>query len=176
MGCSVRLVGPGGVYRCHLLRKERDGLVFSAPLQRDHFVPLRVEEKLMVQMPVVDGLVTFRSEIMSRDAEEHSIKLETPKRFRHVDRRSEPRDDRVCGREVSLNGSAAALVNLSAGGARVVTPLALKPGERIQVQLGMEAAVCFGWALESIADHLGVEPARSVRVRFEAPLSGLVIR
>lgn len=176
VGASCRLVGPGGVYRSHLESVSRDGLVFSAPLQRDHFVPIRVGEALVVQIPVAEGVVSFRSVVCSRDSDSHTFRLATPTHFRRVERRSEPRDMSVNGQIIALNGSEASLENLSAGGARVTTPLVVKPGERIAVQLGMTETQCQGWALESVPAHLGNQPARSVRVRFEAPLSGLVRR
>lgn len=169
---SLRLVGPGGVYRCHFLRLDRDALVVSAPLYRDHYVPVRPEEKLMVQAPVPDGLMTFRTHVLSRDAGDHTLRLARPEQFRLVDRRAEPRSVGVAGRSAVVNGSGAELVNLSAGGARVKTPLAVRAGERLEVRLGEGA--CYGWALESVPDTLGTLPARSVRVRFETPLDGLV--
>jgi hypothetical protein len=169
---SLRLVGPGGVYRCYLIRTDREALVVSAPLHRDHFVPLRPEERLMVQMPVQDGLVTFRTEVLSRNADDHTVRLTYPQQYRLVDRRSEPRSVGVAGQAAIVNGSTAELLNLSAGGARVKTRLALRAGERIEVTLDQTA--CQGWALESIPDSLGTLPARNVRVRFETPLAGLV--
>lgn len=162
------------MYRCYFIREERDTLVVSAPLHRDHFVPVRPEEKLMVQLPVPDGLVTFRTYVVSRDSDDHTLRLAKPTHYRLVDRRAELRSTQVAGQAAVVNGSGAELVNLSAGGARVRTPLSLRAGERVEVKIGEGA--CFGWALESIPDVLGTLPARSVRVRFESPLSGLVRR
>lgn len=176
VGTSCRLVGTGGVYRCYLGSVKGKGLEFSAPLQRDHYVPLRVGEALMVQIPVQEGVVSFRSVVVERDAERHTFRMAAPTHFRTLDRRSEPRDDSVYGREVALNGQAAEVLNVSAGGALVVTTLDVQPGDRIDLQLGGSNSVCPGWALESVPTTLGQQAARSVRVRFESPLAGLVRR
>ena len=171
--CRVRMVGPGGSYRCYFVRRTKKGLVFSAPLQRDRYVPVRVGESMMVQAPVADSLVTFRSSVISRDAETHEFVLETPTRIRQVDRRSERRDEQFSGSIIRLNGEPASLVDLSAGGAKVISNSAVLAGDSVAVELPDDFGLVYGWALETLPSATGTAVTREVRVRFEEPLSGL---
>lgn len=169
----VRMVGPGGTYRCYYLRRTKKGLFFSAPLQRDEYVPVRVGESLMVQAPIADSLVTFRSSVVSRDGESHEFCIAHPVRMRQVDRRSEARDKSVQGSIVRLNGDSASLVDLSAGGARIVSNSDVLPGDTVFVDLPDELGSVQGWALESVPSQFGGATTREFRIRFEEPLSGL---
>jgi hypothetical protein len=169
----VRMVGPGGSYRCYFVRRSKKGLVFSAPLQRDRYVPVRVGESMMVQAPVGDSLVTFRSSVESRDADSHEFVLAWPLRIRQVDRRSENRDKSVVGSIVRLNGEPASLIDLSAGGAKVMSNAVVEAGASVSVELPEQTETVYGWALESVPSSHGSAITREVRVRFEEPLSGL---
>lgn len=166
---SCRIVGPGGVYRCYFVGEGKDGLTFSAPLQRDHYVPIRAGEILTIQIAAGDGVLTFRSTVSGRSRDTHEFTVFQPTRFRHHDRRTEGRDIAVRGRQVEVNGNLGELVNISPSGARVVTTDRIASGERIAVRLQHELEPMLGWALESTASSLGKSQARSVRVRFDAP-------
>lgn len=170
---SVRLVGPGGVYRSYFLRKSSKGLVFSAPLQRDNYVPVRPDECLMVQVPVEGSIITFRASVRNRDKDTHEITLNFPERVRQVDRRSEPRDRSLEGSEIALNSQTATLVDLSAYGAKVITLDDIKPGDTIRLDLPNDYGQAYGWALESSAVASNGRQARAVRIRFDTPLSGM---
>lgn len=170
----VRMVGPGGSYRAFFLRQTKNGLVFSAPLQRDHFVPVRIGEALMVQAPLDDSIVTFRSTVTHRDPVTHELTLAAPSRIKHSDRRTEDREANLRGAIVKANGETSTLLDLSAGGARIVTTAPIEPGDTVRLELPMDYGTAHGWALESIAIAQGRSQAREVRLRFEEPLSGLV--
>jgi len=169
----VRFVGAGGVYRCHFVRSDRKGLVFSSPIQQDHYVPLRAGEMIMVQSPKDDGLMTFRTTILSRDAETHEFLLAHPQQVKHVDRRSEPRVKSFEGEKVRINGDEATMIDISAGGAKVVTEREIDPGDQVRLELPQNLGSAYGWALESTAANRGRRSARAVRVKFQVPLSGL---
>jgi len=170
---TVRMVGAGGVYRCHYLRSDKRGLTFSSPLQRDHYVPLRVGEQLMVQVPMPESLLTFRTSILERDAERHEFLLAHPEGVRNIDRRSEVRDVSVEGQRAVLNGDPATMMDLSAGGAKVLVDQDVDPGDQVRLELPMNLGSAYGWALESTASHRGRQSARAVRIKFQVPLSGL---
>ena len=172
----VRMVGPGGAYRCYFIRQTKQGLVFSAPLQRDHYVPVRIGEMVMVQAPLADCIVTFRSSILSRNAETHEFTVALPERLRHVDRRVEKRDSTLNGAIVRVNGEAGRLVDLSASGAKLIVPGDVRPGDTVTVDLPMEFGTAYGWALETLPTACGRTIHREVRVKFEEPLSGLSSR
>ncbi len=169
----VRMVGPGGSYRCYFLRRSKSGLVFSAPLQRDRYIPVRVGETMMVQAPLADCVLTFRAAITGRDQDSHEFTLAFPERIRHVDRRCEPRKTDMAGTIVAINGQPATIVDLSASGARIVSSTDVRPGDAVRVDLPHEYGTAYGWALESFASSLGRTPAQELRIRFETPLSGL---
>lgn len=171
---SVRMIGPGGVYRCHFLRQSKAGLTFSAPLQRDVYVPLRVGEIMMIQAPLNDSVVTFRAAVIGRDADTHEFTLATPERIRHVDRRVESRDTNIRGRIVALNGQSATILDLSAGGAKVLCQAhGINAGDAVRLNLPDEMGVVYGWALEAIPTADGAYRSQAVRIRFETPLDGL---
>jgi hypothetical protein len=167
----VRMVGPGGSYRCYFLRRSKKGLTFSAPLQRDRYIPVRVGESMMVQAPLADCLVTFKSTVESRDAETHEFILAWPKRVRMVDRRAENREATREGSIILVNGEPASVLNLSAGGARLVTAAKIQPGDTLSLELNQDFGMVYGWALE-VLPSLSGGAAWEVRVRFEEPLAG----
>ncbi len=172
-GTSIRLVGPSGAYRSTLVMVDHNGIVLTSPMHRNSHVPLRVGDSLMVQVPLASGVLTFRSTVTERDAKTHQFTLETPVASKLIERRTEGRDKRFEGTGVVVNGVSATLVDLSAGGAKLVTSEFVKAGEVVRVQLPSGMGVVMGWALESTATAQGHLAARELRVRFETPLAGL---
>lgn len=170
---KVRMVGAGGAYRCYYLRTEEDGLIFSTPLQKDRYVPLRVGDSMIIQAPTQDGLVTFSSEILDRSGESHEIRLGHPKIVRRTDRRSEPRLTLIDDPNVRLNGEISLLQDISAGGSRVITKAVVAPGDRVSVSLPKGLGHVNGWALEALPAAFEGHPAREVRIQFDQPLAGL---
>lgn len=173
---SCRLVGPGGDYRSYYLRATRKGLVFSAPLHRDNFVPLRVGEKVMVQAPAENAIITFRTEIVGRDPETHEFLLAKPERIRRVDRRAELRDTTLAGEAVEINQEPGELVDLSAYGAKILTATPVLPGDTVRLELPFEYGTAYGWILEATPAAFGPHLGHTVRIKFNAPLSGMVGR
>ena len=169
----IRLVGAGGVYRCHYLSHDRKGVRVSSPIQRDHYIPLRVGEQMMVQVPQAGGLLVFRTTIIERDADAHEFLLSSPEGVRNIERRSEHRDTTVEGQDVVFNGEPATLLDISAGGAKVLTQIEIDAGDQVRIQLHSNLGEAYGWALESTASQRDRRPARAVRVKFQIPLSGL---
>lgn len=170
---KARLVGPKGVYRCYYVATEREGLVFSAPLQRDHYVPVQVGEPYMAQVPTTDGVLTFRTEVVSRDPVTHQFTVAHPSAVRRVERRAELRETVFDGIEAQINDEPAVLCDLSANGAKLVTQCDITAGESVRLVLPDGRGVCDGWALESIPGAWGSAVGRIVRVRFSEPLGGL---
>ena len=169
----MRLVGPGGAYRCHFMREENELMVVSSPLQADRFVPIRVGEKLLVQVPSDDCLLSFSTTVVSRDSEKHELVIKSPATLRRIERRSEFRSERLAGEDVLFDGEVAALVDLSAAGACVVTRRRPKSGDRVRIVLPQSGLDAFGWALESSQAAFGIHSGYKVRVQFEEPLAGL---
>ncbi|MBS1709594.1 MAG: flagellar brake domain-containing protein [Armatimonadetes bacterium] len=170
---KARLVGPQGVYRCYYLSTEKEGLVFSAPLQRDAYVPVRVGETFMAQIPTSDGVLTFRTEVVSRDAATHQFTVAHPSHVRRIERRSELRETVFDGIEAVLNGEPAVLCDLSKSGAKFVTHCDVTAGEEVTITLPDGKGTFEGWALESIPGAWGSAIGRIVRVRFSEPFHGV---
>ena len=128
----------------------------------------------MIQAPLNDSIITFRAAVIGRNSDTHEFTLATPERVRHVDRRSEPRDTSLEGCIVSLNNQSAKLVDISAGGARVLSPAyGIRPGDAVSLNLPDEMGTAYGWALETIPTADGAHRANWVRIRFETPLEGI---
>ncbi|MCG9895820.1 MAG: flagellar brake protein [Fimbriimonadaceae bacterium] len=170
---KVRLVSAGGAYRCYFLREESAGIVLSTPLQRDRYVPLRVGDTLIVQVPQGDGLISFTSEVQSRSIETHELVISRPKLIRHMERRSEVRDSRLEGAEAGVNGQEAWVQNLSAGGACLVTHAPVLPGDIVSLRLPESGGAIEAWVLDSIPGAIGNRQGRRVRLLFQKPLDGL---
>lgn len=172
-GTRVRMVGRGGVYRAHFVRHTKAALVFSAPLQRDSYVPLRTGDSIIVQAPTDDGVLTFRASVIERDSDTHEFTLAVPTRVRQIDRRSEPRDHTVAGQPALVNGSAAELLDLSASGAKLMTKSSVEPGDTVQIELPSGFGSAMGWILEVTTVALDGKLCSTIRIAFDQPLSGL---
>lgn len=168
-GHRLHLVTAGGSYRCTYLDDSRAGLKVSAPLSRDVYVPLRVGETVVAQCPVSEGLVTFRTEVIDRDAETHTFVLRRPGAFRRTDRRTEPRI--ALDRFVTINGHEASLVNASLHGLCVRTWERFSPGDWVEVSLGQGSPVACGWILATAPSSMDGRPSADVRLRLDGQLS-----
>jgi hypothetical protein len=172
-GTAVRLVGPGGAYRCHYLGRDGEDLLFTSPLQADRYVPIRVGEKLFVQVPGVDCMLSFRSTVVKRDGSSHELVLSNPDYVRRTERRSEPRLTKFAGEDALFDGEPASIVDLSAAGACLLSRRRPDPGQRVRVVLPASQLDTVGWALEASPASIGTHQGYKVRVQFTEPLSGL---
>ncbi len=171
---KLRLIAPGGSYRSRFLSLSEAGMVVSAPLQQSHFVPLHEGEKIVVQVPLSSGILTFHTEIVKRRSEGHELVLRLPERARKSDRRSEPRFTKWSGEKAAINGRTSEIVDLSAGGARIYTDQHVAAGDHIRVTLPEGLGEAWGWALEIVPASRHAVRGSELRIQFEAPLSGLV--
>lgn len=171
IGTCLRLRGESGMYRSKLLEVRGPFWILSAPLMRDYYVPLRVGEKLNIEVPYKNGVLFARTEVKSRDAESHTIIIEKPEGAKPTDRRTEKRLCGLMDDTVVIEGVKSSIVDVSLGGAKVRTQRRFLPGERIRIDLPWIGAPTFGWVLESmeIAPTVGVE----ARIRFENALTTL---
>lgn len=170
---KIRLLAPGGAYRSRFLRECREGLVVQAPLQRDVFVPLRVGSEVVVQAPHSDGLYTFRCLILSRSVDCHEYVLSLPDIVRNTERRSEPRLTPAEGQVATLNQQPAHVLNVSAGGARVLSFAFLSPGDYVSLSLSEFEGSANGFVLETTASVWQGRAAQEARIWFEEPFAGL---
>lgn len=166
-GGTLRLRTPSGVYRARFLRTTSEGWVFSAPLKRDAYVPLRPGESVTAECPTENGVLLFRSHVVSRDAETHEFTIEKPKATHARERRSGKRA-RVSNVAVDIDSIQASLVDISEGGARAVVARRFANGERVAVKLPWIAEPVYAAVLETeITDGRGLFATRIV---FEEPI------
>ncbi len=169
---AIRLSSPSGSFRSRFLQATKEGWMIAAPVQRDAFVPLRIGEGLVVQAPGAGGVWTFRTKVLDRQLEGHLLVLSRPEHPHLIDRRSQPRDVDVRGACVELNGCESELLDISAGGARVLTDAPLANGDNILMMLHADLGEARGWALECAPVRNG-EGKRAVRVCFSEPMAAL---
>jgi hypothetical protein len=166
VGSTLRIRAASGIYRSQLERLEACYWTISAPLQRDHYVPLRVGEELVIEAATDRGALLFRGEVVERRSDPHVLVIQRPKRIHAVDRRDHRRWPHMQGAALSVEGEHASVVNLSEGGARLQTSLRVKRGERVRIDMPCGREV-FGWVLATEGNEH--------RIRFEelieAPLA-----
>lgn len=173
-GTSLRLVVPGGAYRSRIQACEGETVRVDAPLHQDTYVPLRVGQTVVGQIGDLDSVLTFRTEVVARDPQDHSLILAQPRFLRRGNRRCEPRLIGVQREPASLDGERAEILDLSANGARVVTTANVQPGDRVRLDVPHSDGPAFGWALQCRTETMEGRMAREVRIQFEEPLEGLV--
>lgn len=164
---TLQIRSGGALYRAKFVRNSASGWVIGAPLSRDAYVPLRVGEQVSVWAPTNDGLRSFETEILERDATTHEFTLAIPHRAGKVERRQSPRIRTFADPSVQFEGQRATLIDLSENGARVFAPCVVKKGERVRIDLSGNPA--YGWILESNPKAQGCE----VRLVFEERLSAI---
>lgn len=164
---TVKLVGPGGSYRCHFLRQDDEFLVFSNPLQADRYIPIRVGEKLMVSAAAINSFVAFRSEVIARDAEKHELSLRRPNFVKRTERRSTQRLKTLAGEDVLLEGEPAEIIDHSSMGICVLATTRPSPAAVVRVSLPAYGVDGFGWAIESAPAAFGRRAGYRVHIQFQ---------
>ncbi len=170
-GGAVRLKCTHGVYRSRFLGVSSAGWRLTAPLSRDSYVPLRPGDELVLEAPVVGAALTARTRVVSRDADSHELMVARPSRTHRLERRETRRLLEPNGVSCTLEGSEAAIVDISRFGARLDCSAAVGSGERVRLDLQWFEEPVFAWVLEV----LPVEGSRGrrtlCRVRFEDGVS-----
>jgi c-di-GMP-binding flagellar brake protein YcgR len=152
------------MYRAKLVAIETDGWRVTSPLRRNHYVPLKVGDRLTVEAPVTNGVYLFKTEVISISEEDHELTIAPPESGAvPLNRREEPRLEHP--EIVRMDGAPAQLVNLSAHGARLRTHLRYQRGDRARLDLG--GSIIYGWVLDVWPTKLGDAFQEEVRVRFE---------
>ncbi len=167
LGGTVRLRAVSGVYRTRFLRETPEGWVFSAPLKRDAYVPLREDEAVTAECPTDCGVLLFRTKVVSRNAETHEFTLEKPKNLEARERRATKRA-KISGLKIAIEELDADLVDISESGAKAVLSRRLTHGERVGVKLPWLEEPVYAAVLDT-----QVEDARghySARMVFERPI------
>jgi len=163
VGTTLRLRSCSGVYRSKLMAIAGNEWSISAPLSRNHYIPLRIDESLTVEAPVKGGVYVFKTVVCGRDNVNHEFKIRPPINVSPRDRREVKRCER--NEQVEVDGQPAFLVDISALGARLKSRKRFSPGDR--VRLDLPDAMVFAWVLESWPTRYGDDWRETLRVRFE---------
>jgi hypothetical protein len=163
---QIKVTSGASAYRARFLCESREGWLFTAPLQRDAYVPLRVGEPLIIEAPSVRGVLRFRTEIVDRRADSGVMVAQRPKQVHLEDRRAEERRTDLSTGDARVEGKAAELIDLSRHGAKLSVEGLIPRGDRVRLELPWLNEPCFGWTLES--ERSG--DATMIRVRFEETL------
>jgi hypothetical protein len=170
-GTCIRMRGESGMYRTRLVEVRGPFWVLSAPLMRDFYVPIRVGEKITIEVPFPDGVIYSKAVVRSRDAQSHTLIIERPEGARKVERRTERRICDAFNVTVGLEGVTSQLLNISRGGARVSTVHAVTPGERVRLDVAGVDSPIYGSVLECVP--VGPQSKVEARIRFETELTSL---
>ncbi|MBS1706213.1 MAG: flagellar brake domain-containing protein [Armatimonadetes bacterium] len=171
----VRMKSECGMYRARFLGAQGKNLLFSSPILRDAYVPLRVGLSLTIEIPRPKGVIIFRTQVIHRDPVTHTFVVARPSDPMVLDRREEPRSERFAGTQVSLNEEWGELMDLSVNGARFQTFFPFSAGDVIKVHIPLFHACVLGWVLDASPIDIGARTGTMIRVRFVDPLPPIPI-
>lgn len=163
-----KLQTPQGTMRARFVGESRQGYRIEAPMAKGSFVPLRPGDAVYVEAPGIGSAMTFKTQIVGRDTQDHTLTLRLVANPITHNRRD---DARLKGEEtIMVNGVPSQLVDLSSSGAKVVTVADLAPGDLVRLaRKGDESRL--GWVLEVLPDTLDGRLASRVRLIFAEPTS-----
>lgn len=165
----LRITTGESTYRSRIIAETPKGWLIASPLQRDAYIPLRVDEALLVQAPQGGGIVRFRSIILARQIETHYLEIERPESWQRVERRNARRSTALEGAKIEVEGRAADLVDLSEHGAKALADGRFARGERVAVQMPWPQYPIAAWVLDVHPDPMG-RPRSELRLCFEEPI------
>ncbi len=162
---KVRMKTSTALYRCRLISRDHNGWVFTAPMQRDHFVPISVGEQITCEVIANGGLIVFSTIVISRRAIEGSIVVAAPKSVKLQNRRDQT-DRKQVDMDVVVAGKNGAVIDLSPGGARVKIQGFEREGNMVRIDLptGESRGAT---VVDSKNDHLG----SVIRLKFDEPIT-----
>ena len=161
---KVRMKTASSLYRCRLISQGPEGWVFSAPIQRDYFVPIPFGEEVTCEVLAKGGVLIFKTRVIGRRSEEKSIVVENPKNVAFENRREDDRRDDI-SMDVTVAGKSGSVMDLSPGGARVKIRGFEREGNVVQIDLpsGESRAATI---VDSKNDHIG----SVIRLKFDEPI------
>ena len=161
---KVRMKTSTALYRCRLVSTSASGWVFTAPMHRDHFVPVSVGEEITCEVVAKGGVLLFSTKVIARKPIEGTIVVATPKNFKIDDRRNKT-DRSEVQMEVVVAGKTGAVMDLSPGGARVKIQGFEREGNMVRIDLptGESRGAL---VVDSKNDHIG----SVIRLKFDEPI------
>lgn len=169
-GAPARMKTSDGVFRTRFAGTGSNGLHFTSPIQRDHFHPIGVGEKVTLEVPMSGGVAIFRSEVVARILTSHELVVRVPERLHCQERREAVRSD-ARTKEIRVENQAAWLCDLAPNGLRLVRDGVLRQGERIKVEMPCLTEPVYAWVLECSSNFERMMGTHVIRARFEEPVA-----
>ena len=161
---KVRMKTSTALYRCRLISHDRNNWVFTAPMQRDSYVPIAAGEQITCEIVAKGGLIIFSTVVSSRNSIEGSIVVAAPKTVKLENRRDQF-DRREVDMDIVVAGKNGAAIDLSPSGARVKIQGFEREGNMVRIDLPSgesRGAV----VVDSKNDHMG----SVIRLKFDEPI------
>lgn len=156
----LRVMTPNGVHRARFIGIVNGGWAFTAPLQRDAYVPISPGALLVIEASSPGGALLLRTKLATRTPERILVTERAQRVFRR-ERRLSPRLLRAD--LVEIQGERGQLLDVSEGGSRLITAFRAKRGDHVQVKIPwVDKPIC-GFVME-------IESERSqsvVRLRWD---------
>lgn len=176
-GAALQLVEPNGNrYRARLIRPDGEDWTISAPTHRGVFVPLRVDQSLVVEAPSAAGVHRVQARVVARDLESRQFSLALEGAPRLEERRQDRRWSLSAPIRVRAAGQAGQIINLGSGGARLIARTEVEAGDSLSIQFGAEDSERQAWVLEVLPAQLGSYRAQELRVLWLEPLPASRLR
>lgn len=163
----LRLKTECGMYRSRFIGFREDGLEIAAPIQRSHYVPVRVGQQVTVEAPVGNKVVLFHSDVSGRDPHKKTLIINRPQNPFLVNRRQENRISAYYGTEAYLDGDLCEIVDISIRGGKFLCLSPLEKDSVIKVTIPLlSVAGVLGRVVESSPSAVDEKQGFQVRVRF----------
>lgn len=130
---KIRFKTSEGMFRCRYVREDVEGWHFSAPMQRDHYVPLAVGTELTCEAITQHGVLIFESTVINRRLDPARIVVTAPAEIKIIERRDRQRVTDMAEMDITIDGQKGKLIDRSSGGIKVVLGGFLKEGEAVEV-------------------------------------------
>lgn len=165
---SWKLRTQEGVLRVRYLGRTARGYQITAPLSMNSHVALRPGDRVHVEAPGAGVSITFRSYIIGRDLDSHTLIVQETEDFVIRNHRDDPRIRFSEGEPAKLNGQPSVLMDLSQSGAKLRTRAQVSTGDWVRLDLPDQEEQ-FACVLEVLPDTLDGRPAHGVRLVFAEP-------
>ena len=162
---KVRMKTASSLYRCRLISSDRKGWTFTAPMQRDSYVPIPVGQEVTCEVIAQGGMLVFKSTVIARKAIEGFIVIAAPKSAKLENRRDKAERKEI-DMAVVVAGKTGAVIDLSPGGAKVKIQGFEREGNQVLIDLptGESRGATI---VDSKNDHMG----SVIRLKFDEPIA-----
>ena len=131
---KMKFKSSDGMFRCRFIREDAEGWQFSAPMQRDHYVPLSVGTVVVCEVVTSEGILHFESTVINRRLDPARIVIKKPENPSLVERRNRIRVTDMAEMDLSISGKKGKLLDRSSGGIRIALTGSLDEGATVEVK------------------------------------------